>query len=175
MTPAEFESEVKKYSRYIRTVSSMALWAYKLPCTTAHIDDAVQETLMGVLRTLHLYREEASFKSHVYLVAHRVAGTMAKTARRRARLNPTEFDIENEFLLRAPKNPHAALAEKEFNTLLDAAIRSLNPVQQTSVRLKLAGYSDTQAAAIVGSPAGTERTRMFHAHKKLRKFAEEHT
>lgn len=171
MTPQEFETETKRNMGYLRSVCAQALFAYRLSTQPADVDDAVQMTIESTFKSLPQFRGECSLMTLMYLVATRVAFRLARKERVNRPRAPTQFDVELDMRPRAPREPDDILISKEAQARIEQAIATLTPPLRSAVAHKRLGMTDVEGAALSGVPPATERTRLFHAHRKLRMAA----
>lgn len=124
--------------------------------------DAVQDAWAEIVRGLGSLREEAAFVAWAYrIVSRRCARVIRKAQRGRA--------LEREL---APEPSQALTGATDFERLR-AAIRALPPEQRAAVALFY--YDDLSVADIsiaLDVPAGTVKTRLMHARRKLRSALE---
>jgi RNA polymerase sigma-70 factor (ECF subfamily) len=68
-----------------------------------------------------------------------------------------------------PEDPEGHLQRRQLASLLTRALDTLPQEQRVALVLcEIEERSSAEAAAIVGVPEGTIRTRIFHAKQKLR-------
>lgn len=123
--------------------------------------DVVQESWADIIRGLRRLRDDAAFAAWAYrIVSRRCANLIGRAIRRRALADALA------------KEP--ALDEGEGWADLDkqrvrAAIASLPPDQKSAIALfYLEEMSVAEVAVALDVPAGTVKTRLMHARRKLR-------
>jgi len=131
--------------------------------------ELAQETINDVM--LIVWRDAASFEGRskvatwIMGIAYRKALKHAQRARRWRLRHPDDLGDSIE---RFPS--HEAPTERaELEDLLEHALRALPAEQRAVVELTYYfGCSYDEIAKIVGCPANTVKTRMFHARAKLK-------
>lgn len=126
-----------------------------------HLDgaaDAVQEAWIGILRGLGRIEDPARFPSWSYAIVTR----RCQDALRRRRREPLgQPDID-------PTDPHSDDFTRTYD--LRRAIANLPPEQRTTIALYYTdGLSVSEIAEALGIPAGTVKSRLFHARRTLRR------
>lgn len=136
--------------------------AFRLLGDADQARDAVQDAWTEIVRGLGALREEIAFPAWAYrIVSRRCARTIRRVQRGRA--------VAREL---AAEPARAAAGASDFE-LLRAAIRALPPEQRAAVALFY--YEDLTIADIsiaLDVPAGTVKTRLMHARRKLRSALE---
>lgn len=123
--------------------------------------DAVQEAWTGIVRGLGRLREPERFPAWSYAIVTR---RCQDAIRRKGREPPGDPDAD-------PPDP-AAGAEDQTSDLR-RALAALPPDQRAAIALfYLDGFSIGEIAEAVGIPAGTVKTRLFHARRALRRQLE---
>jgi RNA polymerase sigma-70 factor (ECF subfamily) len=118
--------------------------------------DAVQETLVIVLRRLGELREPAALFGWVRTIAVREA---IRVARHAARTVPYELDD-----IPAPGDP--ALTVEVHDVLAQ-----LSPEHRAVLMLRdMDGFDEPTAAAVLSVPEGTVRSRLFRARQAFRRL-----
>jgi RNA polymerase sigma-70 factor (ECF subfamily) len=171
MTRQEFDEAIKRDAAYIRAICFRFLQAWRLPCGDADVADAVQMTMLAAFKSFPSFRGESTFRSWVYVLASRAVGSMGRRENKRISKGPTEYDYELDLSRRCPHNPEDIIITQETTRAINKALKSLRPKLLSAVELRLAEMSDTEAAQVAGTPAATQRTRLMHAHKKLKALA----
>jgi RNA polymerase sigma-70 factor (ECF subfamily) len=129
--------------------------------------DALQESWVHALRDLPRLRDDRAFAAWLYTIARRVA----LRARRRTRPDePLPGDDDPD--APAAAEPDAALG---LDDPLDVhrALAALSLAHREVLTLHfLEGFSIAEIAAITSAPAGTVKSRLFHAKRALKKLLE---
>ncbi len=143
-------------------------FAARLLGDAAAAEDLVHEVFITLPKAIRRYRGDASLRTFLISIAVNHARHHVRSAvRRRAAV---------ERLGREPEPPHAVDPEHEARRRQLAAqlTRALDaiPVDQrvAFVLCEVEERTSREAAAIVGVPEGTVRTRLMHAKRKLREL-----
>jgi len=119
--------------------------------------DIAQDTWMAVVRGLPRLRDPASFGAWALRIAGRKA---ADWIGRR---------VQTRTRMAAPKAAAPDTPADDRIALLRAAFRALAAPDRLLVTLYYVdGYSVAETALILGVPAGTVKSRLFHARERLR-------
>lgn len=146
------EQEIPRLRRYVRALRRDRLEA----------DDLVQDCLVRALAKQHLWRSGTDLRAWLFTILHNLH---INEVRRSVREENRIADA-GEFLRPAPADPAARLALLE----LDQAIGKLPENQRQVVLLiDLEDMDYDQAAAILGVPTGTVRSRLARARDTLRR------
>lgn len=122
---------------------------------TDNVEDLVQDSYARALRSLKSFRGDGSARGWILSVAR---NTCADAARQRQRRRRWRDDRE------APESAY----EHEDQSLVDELLSSLDDDRREAfVLTQMAGCSYESAAAIVGCPVGTIRSRVARARAEL--------
>lgn len=122
--------------------------------------DAVQEAWAEIARGLPRLADTGAFPAWAYRIVSRRCGRIVAAARRQRRLAEA-LGAESAADVLAPAPPEAAR--------LRAAIAQLPPDQRAAIALfYLEEMSVAEVAVALDVPAGTVKTRLMHARRKLR-------
>lgn len=147
-----------------------ALLCYALRLTggdRGHAEDIVQETLLRAWRHPEaLAPERGSIRPWLFTVAHRIAIDRHRAAGSR----PTEVGDAELVGLAAPEALDRAL---EAWQVADAVAALSREHREVLVETYYRGRSVGEAAAVLGVPAGTVKSRAFYALRALRLVFEE--
>lgn len=126
--------------------------------------DAVQAGWLEIVQGLKGLRDPVAFPAWAYrIVTRRCAATIA--GRRRDRATAADLVVEN-LSASPPIVPQEAADEA---TRLRAVVRDLPPDQRAAVALHyFEGLSVAETAVALDVPAGTVKTRLMHARRKLK-------
>lgn len=126
--------------------------------------DAVQSAWLEIVRGLKGLRDPAAFPAWAYrIVTRRCAAVIGTRQRDRA----TAADLAAEAL--SSSVPVAPQEAADGDARLRAAVRALPPDQRAAIALHhFEGLSVAEAAVALDVPAGTVKTRLMHARRKLR-------
>lgn len=136
--------------------------AWRLTGDRDAAEDAVQEAWVDILRGLPGLRDDHAFAAWAYRI----------TTRRCARLiGQRQSDRRLAQAVRA--EPHEMAAEDHHDdgdaARLKRAMEALPPDQRAAIALfHLQGLSVAETAIALDVPAGTVKTRLMHARRKLR-------
>ena len=121
--------------------------------------DAVQESWIEMLRGLSRLRDDDAFAAWAYRIVSRRCARQIRRSQRDRR--PTD---EAAPLEARPAEPGTLDAQA-----IDRAIATLPPDQQAAIALfYLEDMSVAEVAVALDVPAGTVKTRLMHARRKLR-------
>ncbi len=133
-------------------------------------EDLVQETVLRVHRHIGRYEERGTFRAWVY----RIATNLALTELRRRSRAPAPLDaaaLEHA-------DPHApdiegALAAEQGARVLGDGLAALPDAHRAVLLLRVREEMDLAAiAGALGIPVGTVKSRIHHAVRRLREYAE---
>ncbi len=126
--------------------------------------DLAQECWIGIWKGIGTLRDPARFRSYAFAVLHRRGAThLSKSIREQDKAAKAE--------------PEEAQAAAQDDALaLQQAFASLPPDQRLAAHLHFAeGLTLNEIAAVQSIPAGTAKSRLFHARRKLKAALSEHT
>jgi len=162
------------------------LYATIYHMTSNHEDaaDLLQETLIRAFRAMPRFRRDARFSTWAHRIAINVTINHLRQNKRRATLSldqmeidPNELDSIRELLseqsLRPGEDPEHRLAN--LQKILNESIQTLSENHRAVVVMhSVQGLTHAQIAEVLGVPEGTVKTRLFHAHRLLRKKLARH-
>lgn len=123
--------------------------------------DAVQESWAEIMRGLSRLRDEGAFAAWAYRIVSR------RCARHIGRLQGERLLAEE--MAAAPVEDSVAEPSSLDVEAMRKAIRTLPPEQQAAIALfYLEDMSVAEVAVALDVPAGTVKTRLMHARRKLR-------
>lgn len=135
--------------------------AYRILRDVDRAEDAVQDALVIAWRELPSLRDPDRFDAWAHRLLANVCIAHAGRERRRVanlRLLPIDGAVSRDEIL--------SVADRDE---LDRAFRRLTPEERTILTLRYyLGYEPTEIAEMLGSPAGTVRSRLHHAHRAMR-------
>jgi RNA polymerase sigma-70 factor (ECF subfamily) len=124
-------------------------------------EDALQDALVIAWRDLPSLRDPDRFDAWVHRVLTNVCIAQAARERRRTanlRVLPLDGPV-------APDDLHGVVDRD----LLDRGFRRLTPEERAILVLHhYVGYAPSEIAELLGSPPGTIRSRLHHAHRAMR-------
>jgi RNA polymerase sigma-70 factor (ECF subfamily) len=139
-------------------------FASRLIGDAAIAEDLVHDVFVALPGSLQSYRGDSSLRSFLIGVAINQARHHVRSAsRRRAAVERLGSEPE-----RQSRSPEAIAEERRFVAAVERALDGLPLEQRVAfVLCEVEERSAAEAAAIVGAPEATLRTRLFHARKKL--------
>lgn len=125
--------------------------------------DIVQETWIAAIRALPQLSDSSQFPAWIYAIAHRKAvDSIRKTQRVRKLIDHSQRELE---ISDAPNESEAADQRAD----LSAAIERLSEEQRAVVHLFYGeDLSVHEIATVLDVPAGTVKSRLFHARTTLK-------
>ncbi len=141
------------------------LWqtALRTSYTREDAADSLQDALLSAHRTAGSFRAEAEVRSWLHaIVVNACLDRIRRNKTRRAlSLSPESMP--------EPKDIRDEMAEVEMSMVIDRALFSLPPDQRTAlVAVDVEGYSVAEAAALLGVPEGTIKSRCARARQRLK-------
>jgi len=135
------------------------------------LEDAIQESLIDIVRALPQYRFEADVSHYAAKIALRVA--IAERRRDRARVESLRL-FHQSIESRPPSlDPAGIVADVESSWLTQLVVRKLKKCQTEAVLLRFfLGCSVEEIASITGVPINTAKTRLRTGKDKLRRCLE---
>ncbi|MFI2556423.1 MULTISPECIES: RNA polymerase sigma factor SigM [Nocardia] len=145
------------------------LWqtALRTSYTREDAADSLQDALLSAHRTAGTFRAEAEVRSWLHAI---VVNACLDRIRRNKTRRAVSFAPES---LPERTEERDAFAELEMSLVVDRALFSLPPDQRTAlVAVDLEGYSVADAAAMLGVPEGTIKSRCARARQRLQERLE---
>ena len=133
--------------------------------------DLAQKVFVRVYEHMDSYRAESRW-SYLQKTARRLAYNKNRDDHASKRQHGIEVQTEEILELedtRTP-SPDAVLHSKQVTERVLHAIGQLEPKDQTSIRLKLAGYSLEEIAPVIGTTASALKSRLNGIRKRLREL-----
>ncbi len=147
-----------------------AVYRYSLSFVRApgEADEVCQNVWLGVLRGLPGLREHASFAPWLFGVARRSAFDWMRARRRGLPEEPWPADLDP----REPDEGHSSFDRGALN----AGMAHLAPLEREVILLHyFEELPIDQISAAIGAPAGTVKSRLHRARRKLRAQLEDST
>jgi len=145
------------------------IYNYGVRMTGKHEDalDLMQEVFISVYRNLATFRQEGSFKSWLFRIAHY---RCIEFYRRKRPMDGLD-DIPEIECEQAPSEQHIDSAIE--NRLLIQAMQQLPLAQKSVIELKFFGqFTFDEIAELTGMSANTAKSRMYGALEKLKTLME---
>jgi RNA polymerase sigma factor (sigma-70 family) len=151
-------------------------WLYRALGPDGPLDDAAQDTLIELARALPKFEARSSLETFAHRITLRVAYRYYGRARRLRALVPGGHEpLELERVESAARQPDALSAEREALTRLHRYLSKLPEKRRTAfVLCAIEGLEPHEAAALVGTSAGSMRARYMHARDELARLLGEH-
>lgn len=141
------------------------LWqtALRTSYTREDAADSLQDALLSAHRTAASFRAEAEVRSWLHAI-------VVNACLDRIRRNKTRYALSlSPETMPEPKDTRDEMAEVEMSMVIDRALFSLPPDQRTAlVAVDVEGYSVAEAAALLGVPEGTIKSRCARARQRLK-------
>jgi RNA polymerase sigma factor (sigma-70 family) len=135
--------------------------AWRLSGDAEAARDAAQLGWIEIMRGLHRLQDERAFPAWAYRIVSRVCARQIGDAVRLRRLS--------EDIAAQPEAEPGEVGSGHDADMLRAAIRALPAEQRTAVALfHFEELSVAEVAVALDVPAGTVKTRLMHARRKLR-------
>lgn len=162
------------------------LYATIYHMTSNHEDaaDLLQETLIRAFRAMPRFRRDARFSTWAHRIAVNVSINHLRQSKKRSSLSldqmemdPNELDSIREILSEEALRPGDDREHQiaSLQKILNEAIQSLSENHRAVVVMhSVQGMTHGQISEILGVPEGTVKTRLFHAHRLLRKKLARH-
>ncbi|WP_254189963.1 RNA polymerase sigma factor SigM [Nocardia sp. NBC_01377] len=129
--------------------------------------DSLQDALLSAHRTAGSFRGEAEVRSWLHAI---VVNACLDRIRRNKTRRAVSLSPEN---MPEPAEERDEFAELEMSLVVDHALFTLPPEQRTAlVAIEMAGYSVADAAAKLGVPEGTIKSRCARARQRLKERLE---
>jgi RNA polymerase sigma-70 factor (ECF subfamily) len=154
-------------------LDDVARFARSLTRDAARADDLVQETYLQALRGWHTFRPGADPKRWLLAVCHHAFVRTLRTEARYVEAAADDPELDSLATARAHyAAEHAGVTEllerMDLKAAIDKALQSLPPPFLSAIVLvDVDGQSYEEAAAILGVPIGTVRSRLFRARRLL--------
>jgi RNA polymerase sigma-70 factor (ECF subfamily) len=177
-----FKSLVRRYQ--IRLYSA----AYRILGNKDEAEEVVQETYIRVHQNLAKFRNESSFGSWIFKIAHNICMDTLRSKRRTTGVVQMSFDPQSSFNEDEPAEgssnvvlqiadespcPAVTLDLNEQSEIIEESLRALPESQRTVVVLHdIEGFSYQEISDIVGANLGTVRSRLHYGRLRLRQLLE---
>jgi RNA polymerase sigma-70 factor (ECF subfamily) len=171
--PAELEARSRAFeAEILRWLPDVARFALSLTRAQADADDLVQETYLRAFRSWRTYRPDADARRWLFTICR---NAFLRTREREERAVVIESDPELETL--ASVMLHVTAQRSGIDDLFDRldvgpaiarAVSALPDAYRLAVVLvDVEGYDYADAAAVLGVPVGTVRSRLYRGRRLL--------
>lgn len=162
----QIEAVAEAYDLY---ADSIRAFARRLVGDAASAEDLVHDVFVSLPTAIHNFRGDSSLRTFLVSIAINHARHHLRAAsRRRAALQ--RFGEQPQS---AEADPENATRQRQLAGLLASLLDELPLDQRVAfVLCDVEERTSPEAAAIVGVPDATMRTRLFHARRKLRELLE---
>lgn len=158
--------------RTLHDEHAAALWAYAMRLTAgdrSRAEDVVQETLLRAWRSPQVLDRAGSARSWLFTVARRIVIDDWRTARSRSEVPVAELPGTSRYVVEDDETERTMTAF----LVAEALDRLSVPHRQVVVECYYRGMSVPEAAARLGVPEGTVKSRLHYALRGLRLALEE--
>jgi len=160
--------DVGAYEELVRRYQQVAVrTAYLVMGGAAEAEDAVQEAFVKAYYALPRFRGDAPFRPWLLTIVANEARNRRKSAARRARL-ALRAGQDRPSGDAAPSPEVAALEEEERAILVEAVNRLREQDRMVIGYRYFLGLSERETASALGVPAGTVKSRLARALRRLR-------
>jgi RNA polymerase sigma-70 factor (ECF subfamily) len=129
--------------------------------------DALQEAWIAIAKGIRRLDEPAMFPAWAYqIVSHKCRDWIRREQRGRA-------VAQTYAALSQADDEQAALTQEQYADLKEAMDLLNGPDRAILILRYEEGFDTAQAAAILGVPEGTVKSRLFYARQRLRSFLED--
>jgi len=128
------------------------------------VEDLVQRTFAACVEGRDRFREEASFRTFLFAIAH----NLLREHYRRGRRQPTPVDIDEVAIVELGAGPSSVLAARAEEQLLVQALRRIPLGSQVLLELYFwEQWTGAELGRFLGVPEDTARSRLRRAKKQL--------
>lgn len=128
------------------------------------VEDLVQRTFVACIEGRDRFREEATFRTYLFAIAHNILYQHIRD-RRRSR---EEIDLERSSIVDLGASPTSLLAARAEERLLLSALRQIPLASQIILELYYWEHmTGAELGAFLGVPEDTARSRLRKAKKQL--------
>lgn len=130
--------------------------------------DILQDSFVKAYRSLHTLKQPEAWNGWITRIAVNTAKSRL-SRRKEWATTPEHYLFENA--VSADPEVSERLEQEDAQALLNQALQDLSPEHREVVALvELQEMNCAQAAEVLDCPAGTVRSRLFYARKKLKKI-----
>ncbi|HEY3131217.1 MAG TPA: RNA polymerase sigma factor [Acidobacteriota bacterium] len=164
----ESEAYDEFYNRFKNTIYRIALRILK---DQSAAEDAVQETLINVFRSIGRFRGEAKISTWLNRIATNVC---LETLRRGKKQKEDSFEQLKNFLedsLLFNDSPFNSVYQQELGARLESSLERVSQKQREIVRLHdLEGLTIKEIAQRLKISEGTVKSRLFYGRQECRRY-----
>ncbi len=130
------------------------------------VEEVLNATLFVVWQKAHTFRGDAKPSTWLYGIAYNKAMKAVSQLQRVPEYEAAEL---SEIMEAEADIPEQLSADRQTQEHIQRALCGLSPEHRAVVELTyFHGYTVTEIGSIIGCPANTVKTRMFHARSKLK-------
>jgi RNA polymerase sigma-70 factor (ECF subfamily) len=170
--PAAFDQLILRYQQRVYGV------IYNMTNNHDDTNDLLMETFQKAFKNIHGYKGDSAFYTWIYRIAVNQTINFLKRYRGRGHvsLDSEENDLSNrpefvDYTVTADVERQSQIGDLQKK--LNESLMKLSEKHRAVVTLfDVQGLSHAEIAKIMGCTEGTVRSRLFYAHKQLRKYLE---
>ena len=137
----------------------------------ADVDDALQQSLIALVRALPAYRGECEIVGYARVIATRVS--LGIRRRERTQRSRVDDDAETETIAEVKPTPAEALGQRERKTIIRELLAEMPEAQAETLALRIVlGLSLEEVARHTNVPVNTVRSRLRLAKDRLKQRIE---
>jgi len=155
------------FRRYNRRIFNTA---YRILGEEASAEDALQETLLNILRGISQFRGEAKISTWITRITINVCLGMLRKSKNKQSADLDDGQAKNLPTESTPlTDPLEHVSLQELKSLVRDTFDRMSEKQKAVVRLHdLEGYTIQEIAEMLGCPAGTVKSRLFYGRKEFK-------
>ncbi len=128
------------------------------------VEDLVQRTFIGCVEGRDRFREEASFRTYLFAVAHNILREYYRARRR----SPEASELDEASIVELGAGPTSVLVARAEERLLLAALRRIPLTAQVLLELYFwEEWTGPELGRFLGVPEDTARSRLRRAKQQL--------
>jgi RNA polymerase sigma-70 factor, ECF subfamily len=162
-----FDVMMTRYRHRVYAVVYHVLW------NPSDAEEVAQDVFVQVFRHINHFRGESSFFTWIYRIAMNQA---ISYARKRQRHRHYTLPVDPVDLMALARTDHSAFdqgQQRKIQDLLQTALSRLHPkYRQVVILRELEGMDVEEVSAILKLPTGTIKSRLFRAHRLLRRYCQ---
>jgi len=155
------------YRRYYRRVSQ---FVYRLTPDRQLGEEIVDDTMLAVWRSAGNFAGRSKVSTWVLGIAYRRTMKTLDREMKHRNADQDEAVLAAQADTDATRDPLAMVSANTFQRQLGTFVGKLDINQQVALQLTALGHSYPEISAIVDCPAGTVKTRVFKARRKLKGY-----